>query len=544
MTVAPNAGETQIMTVREVLKLPSMEGATIIAGGAGLGRNVTNAMVLEGPDVEKWGKPGLLLVTSFYALEPLDTSERVEFFNKLGRIGIGGIVFKPERLLKAVPESYLQACDESAIPLVRIRPDVKYEAVLMDVMGNAIDSNVTLLNTFFEVHRQTMKLALEQPSIHTILGRIKASLNADVTFYNRTDDVRVGTDAAVKGFSTLRLTELERSHYQTFHYFEALLDYPSHATTVALAVLVPGSETHASYLVVHRDIPSITPVEYMTIENYASLLQTELLKQAAIEQHLFSRNNMTVHDLLLNRFSSHADVAEALKMLGIDVHPLYQTMLLRITITDPSQADRFADLLATFTRRLKRVYYNVVFFENNNRTVYLRNFSSVSLGFNQDAVEAILTEMHADEELPPFVHLVAISDTCDRYSLATINEQVMGMYRLFDPNRTNNRCMSYEDLGVYKLFLGVSDLSHIDDLVDPRLVRLQNESPEGYKTLITLAEHNFSFGDAAEELFVHPKTIHYRVNRIRESYGIDLSDSNDLVQVLLASKVINLLGPE
>ena len=152
----------------------------------------------------------------------------------------------------------------------------------MDVMGNAIDSNVTLLNTFFEVHRQTMKLALEQPSIHTILGRIKASLTADVTFYNRTDDVRVGTDPAVKGFSTLRLTELDRSHYQTFHYFEALLDYPSHATTVALAVLVPGSETHASYLVVHRDIPSITPVEYMGLLPH-SIATATATKGSAIE---------------------------------------------------------------------------------------------------------------------------------------------------------------------------------------------------------------------------------------------------------------------
>ena len=40
------------MNVSEVLHLPSFEGAQIIAGAAGSGRQVTSAMVLEATDIE------------------------------------------------------------------------------------------------------------------------------------------------------------------------------------------------------------------------------------------------------------------------------------------------------------------------------------------------------------------------------------------------------------------------------------------------------------------------------------------------------------
>lgn len=531
-----------LMTVREVLKLPSMEGASVVAGVEGLGRNVTNAMVLEGPDVEKWGRPGLLLVTSFYALEPLTDEARQAFFDKLAGIGIAGIVFKPDRLLKDVPASYAHACDSHAIPIVRIRPDTTFESVLMDVMGNAIDSNVTLLNHFFEIHRQTMKLALEQPSIHTIVSRLKDSLGHDATYYSRTDEIRISTDSERGSFFSAKLRERERNRYQSFHYYDTLLDYGRGGVSTALAARIPGLDAQSSYLIIHQDPSAVTPVEYMTVENFVSLLQTEALKEAAIDQRIFNRNNMAVHDLLLNRLPSREALDRSLKELGIDAHSRYQAMLLRIVIDDPERQGQLQDLLSAFRRRLKKARLNTVFFQSNNRITFLCNFPSRLSGFSAEGVTTLLEELGRDDELPSFTYLAALSETTDRFSLSTINEQVMGIYKLFGSDRAASRVIRYEDLGIYKLFLGTQDHARIRGYVDPRLSRLFEENPEGFRTLVTLCEENLRYNAAAERLFVHPKTIHYRVRRIRESYGIDVRDSGDLMQVLVASTVLGLLG--
>ena len=59
------------MNVSEALALPSFEGATVIAGEAGLLREVSTATIVEAPDIDVWGAAGQLLITSFYAFEGL-----------------------------------------------------------------------------------------------------------------------------------------------------------------------------------------------------------------------------------------------------------------------------------------------------------------------------------------------------------------------------------------------------------------------------------------------------------------------------------------
>ena len=531
-----------LMTVRDVLELPSMTGASVLVGVDVLDRNVTNIMVLEGPDVEKWGRPGLLLLTSFYALEPLSPEERVEFFRKAAGAGVTGFVFKPGRLVGEVPEDYLLACERCSLPIVRISADVTFETVLMDVMGTVIDSNITLLNHFFDIHRETMRLALQQPSVQTIVRRLEDSLGYGVTHYSRPDDVRVSSSPELGLFELRELRERQRERYQSFHYYDALLAYASGDVREALAVRIPGLDAQSSYLIVHREPRSVTAVDYMTIENYVSLLQIEALKEAAIDQRIFNRNNMAVHDLLLNRLPSREAIDQSLKDLGVDTHSRYQTMLLRISITSDEDQGQLQDVFVAFRRRLKKSRLNTVFFQSGNRVTYLCNFSSRGSGFSVEVVRELLAELEQDRELPDFTYLVALSEVTDRYSLSAINEQVMGIYKLFGSDRATNRIISFEDLGIYKLFIGTRDHTRIRSYVDPRIARLREENPEGFRTLVALCEENLSYNAAAERLFVHPKTVHYRVSRIGETYGIDVRRSSDLMQVLVASTVYGLLG--
>ena len=52
------------MTLNQLLKQnQSFYGASVIAGGDDLDREVKSVMVLEAADIENWGKPGQLLLT-------------------------------------------------------------------------------------------------------------------------------------------------------------------------------------------------------------------------------------------------------------------------------------------------------------------------------------------------------------------------------------------------------------------------------------------------------------------------------------------------
>lgn len=529
------------MSVREALKLPSFEGARVIAGQAGLDRNISNAMVIEACDIEKWAREGILLITSFFALEPLSHEGRVQFFDTLSRIGGSGIVFKPGRLFTEAPEEYVTLCEERDLPLVEVAGATKYESILMDVMGNVLDANLTLLNRFYSVHHDTMRLVLEHPSIYTILSELKKVLHSDVTLYSKAGNILEGTNDELSSFVSLSLSELKRGKYQNSHYFKARLAYKDRRELTAVSVAVPESDGKTTYLLVHANVEDLGPLDYMTIENYVNLLTTKLLEQAAVNQKMFNRNNVVVHDLLLNRYGTHAVVDEVLKGLGVDGYSLYQVLLLRLVITDKMQAERIHDILSVFEKRLRHRYSNIVFYENNDRTVFLRNIPSESHAFNPEVIRKMLDEMHEDPSLPDFSHLAAISDTCDRYSIGSINDQAISIYRLFNINRAANRIVTYKELGAFRLFVNLDDLSMVKDFIDPRIISLKEKSPDLYETLSALCETNLNYKETARRLFVHPKTIHYRVNRIQEVYGIDIHDSNDLMQALVAKKAYMLI---
>ena len=497
------------MNVIETLQLPSFEGAQIIAGRTGVENEISSAMVLEATDIENWGKRGQLIISSFYAFEHLNEAQTALFFRTCAGIGIGAVAFKPERLMAQAPERIIALCNDFDLPLIQLSSQVKYEQIMLDIMGEVLDSNLTLLNRFYEVHRHVMALALKQPSIPYVLNTLKNTLHADVSYLDSLRDRRLSTDQARTRFSGYSLTRRDPNPYQTHAYFDAKLVYDGTAdaeagqaearrSEQALAVRIPSSDGDDYYLIIHTGGSALTPFDIMTVENIVSLLQMEILKQNAIKQKLFFQNNNTVHDLLLDRFGTHERIDTALATLGVNQYPCYEVLLIRTSLVDPTDTDRLDELQQAIRRRLRSMYPGMVYFVNNDRLVFLHNFRSAVSGIDLDAVQ------------------------------------------LFDGTTHVNRSIRFSDLGVYKLLLQANDLSQLDEYVDARLLALSREHEELFQTLVCLCENSLDYAKTAEQLFVHPKTVRYRIGRVRELSGIDVKDSDDFLQVILASKIIAL----
>jgi purine catabolism regulator len=391
------------------------------------------------------------------------------------------------------------------------------------------------------MHRSVAKLALGQPSTYGILSEIKRSLGFDTTFYNRTSNISIPTDSRYTTFDVFDLEEMERGPYQTLHYYRAWLTLGKKGPSV-LAVLIPSQNHVAAYLVIHADPTALDTLDFMSVENYVTLLQMEMLKQNAVEDALYQHNSAAVHDLLHNRYSTREAIDRALKELSIDALPLYQTMLVRFHFKDSSQQPRLRDLIDNFTRSVQRSYSHLVVYINDNRVVFLRNLSNVSQEFQLNIIKKILQRLHANADMPEFTHFVALSNSYGRYDISRAHSEVMGMFRLFELSKDINRCLRYQDFGIYKLFLHVEDIKDIEAYIDPKVSRLIKENPTFFETIAVLCEKNISYNETARILCVHPKTVHYRINRTRELYEIDVHNMEDVSQVIISEKILTLIG--
>ena len=111
--------------------------------------------------------------------------------------------------------------------------------------------------------------------------------------------------------------------------------------------------------------------------------------------------------------------------------------------------------------------------------------------------------------------------------------------------RTGERLVRFDELGVLKVLLATEDPAVLESFVDELLGSLVAydlaRRAELVPTLAAYLECGGSVREASVALFIHPSTLKYRLKRIRELSGLDLSDPGVRFQVQLATKARQVL---
>lgn len=122
------------VTLREVLTLPALRGCELIAGAAGIDREVTGVNVMEVPDIESFVEPGEVLLTTAYPLRE-HPEELGSLVRALARLGLAALAVKTGRYLDRLPQGMLTAADEVGLPLVLLRDDTSFNEVIGAVLA-------------------------------------------------------------------------------------------------------------------------------------------------------------------------------------------------------------------------------------------------------------------------------------------------------------------------------------------------------------------------------------------------------------------------
>ena len=101
--------------------------------------------------------------------------------------------------------------------------------------------------------------------------------------------------------------------------------------------------------------------------------------------------------------------------------------------------------------------------------------------------------------------------------------------------------LAYDELGVVRLLIGTPDAADIHAFMQEMLGPLLAYDEERNGALVPMLEAFFAEDcrqrDAAARLFVHPKTLRYRLEKIRELTGLDLASHTDRMRADLALRI-------
>jgi DNA-binding PucR family transcriptional regulator len=112
-------------------------------------------------------------------------------------------------------------------------------------------------------------------------------------------------------------------------------------------------------------------------------------------------------------------------------------------------------------------------------------------------------------------------------------------------NGDTPKVASYQDLGAFQFLLSVQDDEALRMYCESVLGAIEDgEGKYGGELLRSLEaflEHNGQWEGAARELFCHRHTLRYRIRRVEELTGRDLSSARDRIEFWLALRARELV---
>jgi len=266
--------------------------------------------------------------------------------------------------------------------------------------------------------------------------------------------------------------------------------------------------------------------DVMAIEHGATVLAVELARLRGLADTELRVRRELVHDLLSGTDDESAYLrAEA---LDYDLGPPHQVIV--VEITEGSSADE--DVLLAVRRALRRQQVPALLGPMAGRVVIVAPHG----GTDWEALRlAIVAQLGGGG------CRLGVGEPCRRPSALprSLHEAQLAL-RLQKSSSEAERTSAFADLGVLRMLASIKDLADVEGYVRKWLGVLatydERKHTQLVKTLTEYLQHGGGYEATSQALSVHRSTLKYRLQRIRELTGFDLSDPETHFNLELATR--------
>lgn len=538
------------LTVKEVLDFDSLKDATILTKNVGLKNSVTGIMIVEGPDIENWGREGELLLSSYYALKDLSPEELNEFFNKTSQLKISGLIIKIDRLVVSVPTYIIALCEKNDLPLIQIPKQTQYEPILLDVMGQIINNNIHLLEKYYSLQNHFTKMALNEPDLIDILYVLKDLIKNPISLKNTLKNEWISTDPLYNDVLLIQSISLNKQKYMNYDYTRRKVTSPiltKNKTYTQLVVPIPNLKVHSFELIIHETHSPTPHEDFLAIENTISFLQMELLKKYAVSQTTLHYKNSIISDLLNNRINDKEELNEkisGLKLVDSSTFRIFICHLPNSSLTSElpnEQQKKERQFAFAFIEDIKKQWPQRVYLIRNHKIVFIMDTQN-------DPEEIIKKKLFSSIEVGKKMLNLNQLDMTTSFSfkgnlshLPSLYKEAQNTQKITTLFGEENAIYSYHDIGIYQLFAEMNRLDQFEKFIPESLIFLNTNHPDLIETLKVFLDKNQNYRDTAETLFLHPKTVRYRLDKIKKLTSIRFNNAEELLQINVGLRLLKMM---
>lgn len=253
-----------------------------------------------------------------------------------------------------------------------------------------------------------------------------------------------------------------------------------------------------------------------------------------------------LQDLLTGTRLSEKRV-QSLKQLGFDGTRKYRAAVFQVEVTNPPEPAAGPAGMVFYEEESREQYLYQVYallreaVQAQADPCWLTVDGETILWLAEEPPKPLLEQLAAglERRLPGVKARVGVSETLtDIRDLKGCARHARDALWLGSRKGTGGVVFCYDDLVIYQLFQRVESREELGQMAARVLGDLLlPENRDLLETLDCYVRCNGSAKKAAEPLFLHVNTLHYRLKKIEAILGRDLSQAEDLFDVMLALKL-------
>ena len=546
-------------TVRKLLESEQFPKMKLLCGEKGLDREVKDIRIIEIEDMEQYLTGGEMLITSFQVYLSCSDREVEQHFEDLVKSDISGFIVKKReeddstgKRLKLLEKH----CEKYEIPLVEIPEDLYYWEIIRYVMTQVFDKDTARLKYFKITHDNfnivTLKNNGSSYAVRNIIEFLSTMIGNPVALYysnlnclisTNTDDSKLILSDEIQPYKPDFITK--------FQYMKQMK-----GNCVQYVVKIGILNEVESYITITEENRELTELDYMAIENAIINLQYEFLS-VFTQNELKKKYQRDIIHNILNGLLSPKEMAEAAAQLGMKESDTYRVVAFH-TITKNVQRKYTKEQLhevGVIEGELMQLLPDALIYRNMDQIVMIQQVDSdqTELEYQKkmEEIEAVIQRIilyrkkAIDFQIGIGKSVKGYQRLKESYHEASQAIKYIEIVRLVTGDK-NKSVVHYSNLGFFQIFGEIDDMTELERYIPETLKKLYEYDDEHKGELIPTLQmflsNNQSIRKTAGAMFVHYRTISYRMKKIKEITGINFDNANEVLAVsngLVIYKMLN-----
>jgi len=528
----------QTWTLRQVLEVPALAGARLLAGHAGLDRVVEGLSVGAVPDVPCSTRPGEFLLATAHPLHDHPESPD-QIIVDLDDAGLSALGIMFEEHIEQPSPRLLDMANERGLPVVQLPPGTSFDDVLNGFLSANLERQTRQSGQREQIRSMFLEIVLNGQGLAEISARLAEVIQRPVAIVESGGAILASTqtDGLSAGSGPLTSVHLTDDNQAVLidHRLVACLQAPVRA----------GSRLHGHVVAFGRS--DGVSDEHFSIESAATAAALILAKQSEVVAQVQRYQSDFMRQLLRGSITEASDVRRWSEPFGWDLGR--RMIVLVLKCDDPQQNSMHGNLspipLAIrspiLTRDPKAAVVNLsdeivvvteAFAWENGRANALRYARSIQ----EIATRAYGASVSVGMSRPVTQEL----------DIPRAYDQAVTAFRVGRRLQGPGVASHFNELGVNRILSLVEDQDELDSFAQEVLGELAGNSErisDLRRTLEVLLETNVNVSESARRLHYHYNTLRFRIEKLEQLVGPFRDDAQVRLNVHLALLIRRMRNP-